>query len=99
MKGCFLTILLLVYLLLGDDNDVFSKKIVDTFDFSYFSLGRFILFRVTCAVSLWENICLFRDGKVEKFPDVEKIMVWSLGFLCRNTYSVGIFSVLIITFQ
>ena len=68
VKGCFLTVLLLVYLLLGDDNDVFSKKIVDTFDFSYFSLGRFILFRVTCAVSLWENICLFRDGKVEKFP-------------------------------
>ncbi|EDY97110.1 hypothetical protein BACPLE_00306 [Phocaeicola plebeius DSM 17135] len=54
--------------MLGDDNDVFSKKIVDTFDFSYFSFGRFILFRVTCAVSLWENICLFRDGKVEKFP-------------------------------
>ena len=68
VKGCFLTVLLLVYLLFGDDNDVFSKKVVETFDFSYFSFGRFILFRVTCAVSLWENICLFRDGKVEKFP-------------------------------
>ena len=59
--------------------------------------GGIILILLCVAVFLISNTVMTEKWK--SFLHVEKIMVWSLGFLCRNTYSVGIFSVLIITFQ